>query len=133
MPGVNFHLLWPEFLVTALAFAVAGLASMGLPGLSGFVAEFMVFVGTFRTYPVLGGIAVVGAALTAVYILRLLAKAFFGPLDARWQALPDASRLEMAAAGLLVAFLALWGLYPWYIVRVIDSSVAPLVQRIVGG
>ncbi|MSQ11264.1 MAG: NADH-quinone oxidoreductase subunit M [Dehalococcoidia bacterium] len=117
----------------AAIFAIAGLASLGLPGLSGFVAEFMVFVGAFRTYPVLGGLAVVGAALTAVYILRLIAKAFFGPLDPRWQTLTDATRLEMAAAAILVGFLFLWGLYPWYITSVINSSVTPLVRAMTGG
>ena len=119
--------------VAVSALTVAGLASLGLPGLSGFVAEFMVFVGTFRTSPILGALAVIGAALTAVYILRLVAKAFFGPLDDRWRGLTDASRMEMGAAALLIAFLALWGLYPWYIMKVIDSGVAPIVQRLASG
>ncbi|MDP6101907.1 MAG: NADH-quinone oxidoreductase subunit M, partial [Dehalococcoidia bacterium] len=65
--------------LTAAFFAVAGLTSLGLPGLSGFVAELMVFLGVFRDYPVLGILGIVGAAITAVYILRLLAKVFFGP------------------------------------------------------
>ena len=62
--------------VTSFFFAVAGLASLGLPGLSGFIAEFMVFTGAFRTYLPFAVLAVVGAALTAVYILRLLARTF---------------------------------------------------------
>ena len=78
--------------VTSFFFAIAGLASMGLPGLSGFIAEFMVFTGAFRTYLPLAVLAVVGAALTAVYILRLLARTFLGESDARWQDLTDASR-----------------------------------------
>ena len=118
--------------VTASFFAVAGLASLGLPGLSGFVAELMVFIGLFRTYPVLGVLAVIGAALTAVYILRLLAKVFFGPLGERWQDVADASRREAVAGGLLVAVLFLWGFYPWYIMRIIDSGVGPLMERFIG-
>ncbi len=117
---------------TASLFAVAGLASLGLPGLSGFVAELMVFIGLFRTAPVLGVLGVIGAALTAVYILRLLAKVFFGPLGERWEGLTDASRRDAVAAGMLVFFLALWGLYPWYIMRVIDSGVRPLME-VLGG
>ena len=66
--------------VTAVFFTIAGLTSLGLPGLSGFVAELLVFLGLFKTYPVLGVLGVIGAAITAVYILRLLAKVFFGPM-----------------------------------------------------
>ncbi|MCI0849373.1 MAG: NADH-quinone oxidoreductase subunit M, partial [Chloroflexi bacterium] len=50
-------------------FSIAGLASLGLPGLSGFVAEFNIFVGVFRTYPALGALGILGAAITAIYIL----------------------------------------------------------------
>ena len=66
---------------TSFFFAIAGLASLGLPGLSGFIAEFMIFTGAFRTYLPLAVLAVVGAALTAVYILRLMARTFFGEAD----------------------------------------------------
>jgi NADH-quinone oxidoreductase subunit M len=118
---------------TASAFAIAGLASLGLPGLSGFVAEFQIFVGIFRTYPLLGVLAVIGAALTAAYVLRLMAKAFFGPLDPHWEKLTDAGWTEKLTATVLVGFLALWGLYPWYIMRLIDVGVAPIMQRLAGG
>ena len=64
---------------TAVFFTIAGLTSLGLPGLSGFVAELLVFLGLFKTYPILGILGIIGAAITAVYILRLLAKVFFGP------------------------------------------------------
>ena len=67
--------------VTAVFFTIAGLTSLGLPGLSGFVAELLVFLGLFKTYPILGILGIIGAAITAVYILRLLAKVFFGPLS----------------------------------------------------
>ena len=66
---------------TAVFFTIAGLTSLGLPGLSGFVAELLVFLGLFQTYPILGALGIIGAAITAVYILRLLAKVFFGPLE----------------------------------------------------
>ena len=148
----NLHLLWPEVLVGALALvvlvadfflpaerknalamvAVVGLTSLGLPGLSGFVAELLVFIGTFRTYPLLGVLGVIGAAITAVYILRLLAKVFFGPLPDRWQRLPDASRLEAAVAGAMVAVLVLVGVYPTYFIQVINSGVLPFVKHVTG-
>jgi NADH-quinone oxidoreductase subunit M len=109
--------------VTASFFAVAGMTSLGLPGLSGFVAEVLVFIGLFRTYPLLGVLGIVGAAITAIYILRLLAKVFFGPLDKQWQKLSDAAPLEGTAAAMLVLTLLLVGVYPTYLITLIDSSV----------
>ena len=118
--------------VTAAFFVVVGLTSLGLPGLSGFVAELLVFIGLFRTYPALGVLGVIGAAITAVYILRLLAKVFFGPLPENWQRLPDATRLEAAVAGAMVAVIVLVGVYPTYFIRVIDSGVMPFVKLVTG-
>ena len=118
--------------VTASFFVVAGLTSVGLPGLSGFIAEVLVFIGTFRTYPVLGVLGVSGAAITAVYILRLIAKVFFGPISDQWAALPDASRLEMATTGSLVMVLIIVGVYPAPLLNVINSAVVPFVERVAG-
>ena len=118
--------------LTAAFFAVAGLTSLGLPGLSGFVSELMVFIGVFKDYPVLGILGIIGAAITAVYILRLLSKVFFGPLDPRWQHLPDATRLEGFSMGILVVFLVLVGLYPRPWMDMINSGVAPILARVVG-
>ncbi|MFQ5825868.1 MAG: NuoM family protein [Dehalococcoidia bacterium] len=117
---------------TAAFFTVAGLTSMGLPGLSGFVAEFLVFVGAFQTYPIFGALGIVGAAITAVYILRLLAKVFFGPLDPRWQGLSDPTRLETFASAVLVLVLIFVGLYPAPFMRIINSGVVPLLAGISG-
>ena len=113
--------------VTASFFAVAGLASLGLPGLSGFVAELLVFLGAFKTYLPLAILAVIGAAITAVYILRLLARAFFGPLDPQWEHLTDASKLEIAAASMLVLSLIFVGVWPGPLLDVIDVGVCNLV------
>ena len=124
--------------LTAAFFAVAGLTSLGLPGLSGFVAEVMVFIGVFQDYPLLGVLGIVGAAITAVYILRLLAKVFFGPFDEQWEGLldggrlKDATRLEAVPAAILVAFLVVVGLYPRPWMDMIDSGVAPILARVAG-
>ena len=112
--------------VTASFFAVAGLASMGLPGLSGFVAEFLVFTGTFKTYLPLAVLAVIGAGITAVYILRLLAKVFFGPISPRWEHLTDASGIEMGATGMLVFVLVFVGVWPTPLMNVINAGVRGL-------
>ena len=112
--------------VTSFFFAIAGLASLGLPGLSGFIAEFMVFTGTFRTYLPLAVLAVVGAALTAVYILRLLARTFLGESDSQWEHLTDASVLEKGVGGAFVMILIFVGVWPEPLLRVINVGVEVL-------
>jgi NADH-quinone oxidoreductase subunit M len=109
--------------VTSFFFAIAGLASLGLPGLSGFIAEFMVFTGAFRTYLPLAVLAVIGAALTAVYILRLLARTFFGEGDVQWEHLTDASPVEKAVGGAFVMILIFVGVWPEPLMRVINVGV----------
>ncbi|MBI2918725.1 MAG: NADH-quinone oxidoreductase subunit M [Chloroflexi bacterium] len=116
--------------LTSAFFVVAGLTSLGLPGLSGFVAEFLVFVGVFQTYPVLGVLAIIGAAITAVYILRLLGKVFFGPLNPKWEKLPDATPREGFAAAVLVATIVFVGVNPGFLMRAIDSGVQALATRL---
>jgi NADH-quinone oxidoreductase subunit M len=117
---------------TATCLILAGLASLGMPGLSGFIAEFMVFVGAFRTYPVVGLLGIIGAALTAIYILRMLAASFFGPLDERWQNLPEASRPERFAMAVLGLILVLGGVWPMPLTRLISSGVEPIIAKITG-
>ncbi len=121
---------------TASLFVIAGLASLGLPGLSGFVAELLVFLGLFQTYPVLGALGVIGAAITAVYMLRLLSTVFFGEsddehwaklLDKKFERAPDGWRIERASSLVLAGFLLLVGLFPFPFIRVIDSGVADIL------
>jgi NADH-quinone oxidoreductase subunit M len=100
-------------------FTLAGLASLGLPGLSGFIAEFNIFVGLFRDYPIFGALGILAAAITATYILRLLGTAMFGPFNERWAHLKDASAKEQFAGVILVVFILFMGLWP-----------APFVDRI---
>src|SRR3990172_7213455 len=104
-------------------FAIAGLTSIGLPGPSGFIAEFNFFVGVFDTYPALGALGILGAAITAVYILRMLALAFFGPPNERWAGLSGVTRFEQAGGALLIAFILFMGVFPSPFVDRISESV----------
>ena len=125
---------------TTVLFVIAGLTSLGLPGLSGFVAELLVFLGLFQTYPILGALGVIGAAITAVYILRLVAKVFFGTTDERWLASTgsgqvvrlDMSRVEGIASWVLAAFILLMGLLPFLFINGIDESVARFLGAMAG-
>ncbi|PKB57485.1 MAG: NADH dehydrogenase, partial [SAR202 cluster bacterium Casp-Chloro-G3] len=114
--------------VTSFFFAIAGLASLGLPGLSGFIAEFMVFVGAFRTYLPLAILAVIGAAITAVYILRLLARTFFGEADPMWEHITDASPVEKTVGAAFVLILVFVGVWPAPLLRVINIGVDSVLQ-----
>ncbi|MFN8534622.1 MAG: NADH-quinone oxidoreductase subunit M [Dehalococcoidia bacterium] len=117
----------------SVLFILAGLASLGLPGLSGFIAEFLVFSGLFEAQPwIFGALAVIGVAITATYVLRLIARVFFGPLDDKWSALRDGRPLDIAAGVTLALFLVLVGVYPGPFLTLITSGVAPIVRRLGG-
>ncbi|HUC92583.1 MAG TPA: NADH-quinone oxidoreductase subunit M [Paenibacillus sp.] len=90
----------------------AGMASLGLPGLSGFVGEFLSFLGLFDSMKWLTAIAAIGVILTAVYILRSVLKITFGPLPDRYAALKDARLIEAVPMIALLAFILLLGVYP---------------------
>ena len=113
--------------LTTAAVVVAAFASLGLPGLAGFVAEFQVFAGTFAIYPLLAGIALVGLVITAAMFLRMLQRAFLGPLPERWAAWPDLSRTEVAALVPVLALVVVLGVAPSWVLDVIDATASRLV------
>jgi NADH-quinone oxidoreductase subunit M len=119
----------------AAAFTIGGLSSLGLPATAGFVAEFLTFLGTWSSnyswwlFP-----AVVGAFLTAIYVMRVTKQIFWGPKsdDPRFQNLPDAQGPEWAALGILVFVLVLFGLVPSLAIGPIDTATGPLLLRLTG-
>ena len=115
-------------------FGIAGLASLGLPGLSGFVAEFHIFVGAFDTFPLFAAIGVLSAAVTAVYILRLLGRAALGPLNMRWDHLREMRPAEVLAGLTLIVPIVAMGVWPDPFVDRIASAVSKLegVEQIGG-
>ncbi|GAB4331561.1 MAG: NADH-quinone oxidoreductase subunit M [Dehalococcoidia bacterium] len=94
-----------------IAYVIAGLANVGLPGLSGFTAEFHIFVGTFKSYPVFGALAIVAAAIAAAYMLRMFAVVFFGPLNPRWSDLRDVRPVEAISGALLIGSVIIMGVW----------------------
>ena len=116
-------------------FGIAGLASLGLPGLSGFVAEFHIFVGAVSVFPFWAAIGVLSAALTAVYVLRLLGRAALGPFNERWDSLHDITRWELAAGLMLLIPIVAMGVWPDPFVDRIASAVLelPSVDEVGGG
>jgi NADH-quinone oxidoreductase subunit M len=112
-----------------LAFTIGGLTSFGLPGTSGFVAELLVFLGTWRVYPVLALIAIFGIVVTALYVLRVLQKIFHGPLDDKYRDLPDARTTEWVAISVLSAVLLLFGVLPGPMTELISAGLQGFALR----
>lgn len=115
----------------AVTFVVAALASLGLPGLSGFVAEFLVFVGSFPVWRWATVLAVFTIVVTAGYMLWLLERVFFGPERPQWGRLGDASRLEVATVSALLAVIVLVGVFPALLGGIIIPSVSAIAARYV--
>ena len=113
-------------------FSVAGLASLGLPGLANFVAELLIFIGAFQTYTFAGVLCVIAVAITATYVLRLIARSFYGPFEPRWRGLKDMLPNEWLACAILVAVLLVVGLYPTPFIRMIDASSLPIIEQVGG-
>jgi NADH-quinone oxidoreductase subunit M len=110
--------------IAATVFVIAGLASLGLPTMSGFVAELLVFLGSFDAFEAPTIVAVIGILLSAGYILWTVQRVFFGPADERWAHLPDTTnwweRISMAS---LVGVIIGVGIYPATIVDVLENGV----------
>ena len=104
-------------------------ASLGLPGLAGFVAEVQIFAGTLAIYPALAAIALLGIVLTAAIFLRMLGTMFLGALPEKWRDFPDLGRVEVVTLGTLAAFVLLIGIVPAWLLGVVDSFAGPFVGR----
>ncbi|HEX2921950.1 MAG TPA: NADH-quinone oxidoreductase subunit M [Bacteroidales bacterium] len=120
----------------SVAYVIAGLASLGLPGLSGFVAEMTVFVGAFQHtetfYRVATIVVVSSIVITAVYILRVVSVLLLGPVkDTHFEQLPDAKWHEKISVVTLIASVAGIGLAPLWLSKMITISLDPIVQKII--
>jgi NADH-quinone oxidoreductase subunit M len=110
--------------IAATVFVIAGLASLGLPTMSGFVAELLVFLGSVDQFEVATVVAVTGILLSAGYILWTVQRVFFGPRPERWEHLTDTtSWWEQLAMASLVAVIIAVGIYPATIVDVLQSGI----------
>ena len=109
------------------AMTVAAFASLGLPGLAGFVAEFQIFVGTFAVYPWLAAIGLLGILITAVLFLKMLQQLFFGELPDRLSGFTDLRATEAGILLVLLVLVVIIGIYPMWLLELINSASAVLV------
>ena len=108
----------------SVTFILAGLAGVGLPGLSGFPAEFMIFLGAFQAYPVLTLIAVPSLVFGAFYMMRNLQTAFFGPVAGRTPEVRDITPFLGSARVGLAALLVIFGFMP----RLLMDLIGPYTK-----
>ena len=120
----------------SVCYVIAGLASLGLPGLSGFVAEMTIFVGAFQHqelfYRVVTILAVSSIVITAVYILRVVAVLLLGPTtNEHFEHLPDAKWFEKVSVVTLISSVAAIGLAPYWLSSMIGVSLQPIVDKLI--
>ena len=111
----------------ATVFVIAGLASLGLPGTSGFVAEVTVLLGAFYVWSWPTALAAFGIVLTAGYILWMLQRVFFGPQPERFQQVGDATITEAIPMAVLTIAIMVIGIYPSVLTDVFNSGIEPII------
>jgi NADH-quinone oxidoreductase subunit M len=115
-------------------FVIAGFASLGLPGLSGFVAEMTIFMGSWQNpdkmYRLATILACASIVVTAVYILRAAGKTVMGPISDSYTKLTDATWNEKLAAGLLIAGILVIGIAPFLINQLINPGTETIMQQL---
>ncbi|MFZ6031288.1 MAG: complex I subunit 4 family protein [Chloroflexota bacterium] len=127
--------------LVTVAFILGGLVSMGMPGLSGFVAEFPIFMGVWRVQPWVAILAAISIVITASYIIRIIGKVFFGALPPAFEygdeaagthAIGDVTVLDKVALVLICVIMVAIGVYPSVMAPLIESGVENIL-RLVGG
>lgn len=103
---------------------IAGLASLGLPGMSGFISEYLAFLGLFFSMKIITMLSMGGIILTAVYVLRAVLKVTFGPMKEQYSAIKDARLVEAIPMITLVAFILLIGIFP----RILSDPIGQTVS-----
>ncbi len=109
---------------------VALFSSLGLPGLNGFVGEFLIFRGTFPLATWATALAVIGLLTTAIFILTILQRVFSGPLNERWSHLSDLTMGERLALLPPITIMFALGIYPQFVLSVINQTAMKIAQEL---
>jgi NADH-quinone oxidoreductase subunit M len=115
--------------VFSLVFTVVALSSIGLPGLNGFIGEFLVLLGSFRGHPVATGIATTGVIFAAAYLLWALQRIIYNKLDKQEnESLADLSPRELMVMVPLLLGILWMGLYPAPILRRLEPAAVRYIE-----
>jgi len=116
--------------VASAFFIIAAFCGIGVPCLASFWAELLVFISAVKTYPVRGVFAVMGLVVSALFMLRVVQKTFYGEKNERWEHIPDVPLFLASPRIILVGILVFFGLFPRLILDVIQSAVVPFVNSL---
>ncbi|GMR10864.1 MAG: NADH-quinone oxidoreductase subunit M [Anaerolineae bacterium] len=117
--------------MVAVAFIVGGLVSMGMPGFSGFVAEFPIFMGLWQTQPIVAIVVVISIVITASYIMRIVGKVFFGSMPEEFEGhVGNVIIQDKVALVLLSVLLVLVGIYPAVMAPMVASGAEAVLRAI---
>jgi NADH-quinone oxidoreductase subunit M len=108
---------------------IALFSSLGLPGLNGFVGEFLIFRGVFPLSWISATVSVLGLLVTAAVILTVIQKVFSGPVPERWQAFPDLHASEWLALAPVLGLMLLLGLVPQLVLGAVNPTVMNLLAH----
>jgi NADH-quinone oxidoreductase subunit M len=109
---------------------IALFSSLGLPGLNGFVGEFLIFRGAFPLATWATSLAVIGLLATAIFILTILQRVFSGPLNPRWFTMPDLTTSERLTLLPPIAIMFALGIYPQLLLGVINSATIRIAEQL---
>lgn len=109
---------------------IAALASLGLPGLAGFISELLCFLGGFSAYRGITIASVSGLVITAGFFLLMIKRVFLGPLNPRWNRLTDMNGRELCAAVPLIVLMVVLGVYPNAVLNLMNVTLTQLVQAV---
>src|SRR3989441_4225981 len=105
-------------------------SSLGLPGLNGFIGEFLIFKGAFPLATWATAISALGLLVTAIFILTISQRVFHGPLNERWSKLPDLTLTERIMVLPAIALMFVLGIYPQLVLGTINSTVVQMVNKL---
>ena len=106
------------------------LASLGLPGLSGFVSEFLSLIGAFGMWRWQTMVSVLGIVAAAAYMLKVLQQVLLGPLNEKWRSLPDMTTWELLSVAPLLVFVLALGVYPLWMLHLQDAALVQLITHV---
>ncbi|MEK7747299.1 MAG: proton-conducting transporter membrane subunit, partial [Elusimicrobiota bacterium] len=103
-------------------------ASLGLPGLAGFISEFLCFLGAFPAWKMYTILSVSGILVTAAFFLRMIQRVFLGPLNQKWAGLPDMDARELIAVVPLSILTVALGVWPRWALDLMDPTVTAMAK-----
>lgn len=125
--------LWIKLPVYSGIMTLFCLGSLGLPGLSGFISEFMVFIGSYPSFKIIVPLAVIGVVITAAYFLRMIQRMFLGTFDGKkWDALTEINGREIFTVAPLAILMIGIGVYPAPLVNMIKATMENIVRLVSG-